>query len=829
MKTNKNYKKVFAVICTLAMLFSNIIYTTSYNTVIAANGQPNQSVYNTKNIVGWYSTGLNSWYYYSEQGIMKTGWLNEKGSWYYLNVKTDAAEGLMRYGWYQDGGGKWYFLNTLHDGNFGKMLTNWHWIDGYSYCFGNDGSLYQDTVTPDGYMVNKDGRWIKDFKVQYVKGKGLPSLPPSSTEKSINSSGSYAGKSYKNLNGKGQSGSDTKAKPGSDGKNNLNNSNQGKPSDPAENPQNPQTGNKESGKEDKKYTVTFDFNYPNQTKTQSVSVKAGDYVQEPEPAYRDGYYFLAWYRNKDEKDLMNAFSFKDTPVNEDITLYAIWLDMKHDSDADGLVDAMETLINTDIHKPDTDDDGLTDYHEYELTLTDPLNPHTYSKDIKDADFDIDNDGLTNLQEVEFGSSPIHNDKDKDYLNDGKEKEYGTDPNKADTDNDGLIDGLEIQYGFSPTNPDTDGNGILDGEEIISVTKVYEGEQGSSKPSAVIKLKAGNADNISIERDTPSESIWMPEEVPGLLDAAYDFKADGEIQEAVLTFKFDDKYVQSEDFEPAIYYVDTENQELVLLEEQSIDWNNHTVTAKTTHFSKYSLLNKKDQKKAWEQNILSSSKFDPGAIIEVVFVIDESESMLKNDSGKVRVDVTKKFIDTLRKGDRAAVIGFWTSATTYQSLTDDLEAAKESLSSIENNRGWTNLSVALEQAMKEYPVAGSDSNTKEKAMKIIVFLTDGQGYYDPKYEQMAIERGVKIYTVGLGNEYDRALLNKIALFTGGKHYHADSADELIEEFKKLISDTVDVVSDSDGDGLSDYHEERIRLFNGIIMMLDKKTPTLTETV
>ena len=64
---------------------------------------------------------------------------------------------------------------------------------------------------------------------------------------------------------------------------------------------------------------------------------------------------------------------------------------------------------------------------------------------------------------------------------------------------------------------------------------------------------------------------MPEEVPGLLDAAYDFKADGEIQEAVLTFKFDDKYVQSEDFEPAIYYVDTENQELVLLEEQSIDW------------------------------------------------------------------------------------------------------------------------------------------------------------------------------------------------------------------------------------------------------------------
>ena len=70
----------------------------------------------------------------------------------------------------------------------------------------------------------------------------------------------YSIKSYKNLNGKGQSGSDTKAKPGSDGKNNLNNSNPENPSDPAENPQNPQTGNKESGKEDNNYTVTFDFN-----------------------------------------------------------------------------------------------------------------------------------------------------------------------------------------------------------------------------------------------------------------------------------------------------------------------------------------------------------------------------------------------------------------------------------------------------------------------------------------------------------------------------------------------------------------------------------------
>ena len=166
--------------------------------------------------------------------------------------------------------------------------------------------------------------------------------------------------------------------------------------------------------------------------------------------------------------------------------------------------------------------------------------------------------------------------------------------------------------------------------------------------------------------------------------------------------------------------------MILLEDQDIDWINHTVTAKTKHFSKYVLLNKKQQEKAWKEEILSSGNIGNNARIEVSFVIDESGSMSSNDSGKVRVEVAKKFIDTLRNSDKAAVIGFAYDGITYQALTENLQAAKQSLDNISNNRGGTNLSAGLEQAMAQYPVAGNNSNQKEQAMKIIVFLTDGEG-------------------------------------------------------------------------------------------------------
>ncbi len=69
---------------------------------------------------------------------------------------------------------------------------------------------------------------------------------------------------------------------------------------------------------------------------------------------------------------------------------------------------------------DSDGDGMPDYWEIKYYL----NPN----DPSDADRDDDNDGLTNLDEFEFGTDPTNPDTDDDGVSDGREVSEGSDPN-----------------------------------------------------------------------------------------------------------------------------------------------------------------------------------------------------------------------------------------------------------------------------------------------------------------------------------------------------------------------------------------------------------------
>lgn len=85
--------------------------------------------------------------------------------------------------------------------------------------------------------------------------------------------------------------------------------------------------------------------------------------------------------------------------------------------------------------------------------------------ITSAEQDIDNDGLSNLQEYLLGTDPKHKDSDRDGIEDQKELELGTLPNIADTDRDGLLDGQELVLGTQPLNSDSDHDSVADGKEV----------------------------------------------------------------------------------------------------------------------------------------------------------------------------------------------------------------------------------------------------------------------------------------------------------------------------------------------------------------------------
>jgi hypothetical protein len=160
-------------------------------------------------------------------------------------------------------------------------------------------------------------------------------------------------------------------------------------------------------------------------------------------------------------------------------------ELNEDSDGDGLKNYLERNVYlTDPYKADTDDDGLSDYEEVMIYKTSPFK------------VDSDNDGLSDYEEVvTYGTDPLKADTDGDGFNDYIEIKAGTDPldpdskpmdsndngvedaweekfglviddGMQDTDGDGLSDKLEYRYGTNPLLADTDGDGLSDAEEIL---------------------------------------------------------------------------------------------------------------------------------------------------------------------------------------------------------------------------------------------------------------------------------------------------------------------------------------------------------------------------
>ena len=63
-------------------------------------------------------------------------------------------------GWVEDQG--WHYIRE----NGAYVYGDWAWIGHRCYCFDENGFLYMDTVTPDGYQVNAEGQWVVDGVLQ---------------------------------------------------------------------------------------------------------------------------------------------------------------------------------------------------------------------------------------------------------------------------------------------------------------------------------------------------------------------------------------------------------------------------------------------------------------------------------------------------------------------------------------------------------------------------------------------------------------------------------------------------------------------------------------
>ena len=83
-------------------------------------------------------------------------------------AKADWVKGEGKNAWWFDFGNGDYFKSS------------WQWIDGNQdgiaecYCFDENGWMYENTTTPDGYTVNENGAWTINNIVQTKTSDLIP-------------------------------------------------------------------------------------------------------------------------------------------------------------------------------------------------------------------------------------------------------------------------------------------------------------------------------------------------------------------------------------------------------------------------------------------------------------------------------------------------------------------------------------------------------------------------------------------------------------------------------------------------------------------------------
>lgn len=226
---------------------------------------------------------------------------------------------------------------------------------------------------------------------------------------------------------------------------------------------------------------------------------------------------------------------------------------------------------------------------------------------------------------------------------------------------------------------------------------------------------------------------------------------------------------------------------------------------------------------------------------VILAVDVSLSMCSTDIPPNRLAVAKdaalSFVRNNTSGRQVGLVAFAGFAELIQSPTNDIRALEDAISYLIPARRTAIGSAILRSldaiAEVDDRIAPSELNDSviptnpsqapaEYSPHIIVLLTDGASNAGPlpmTAAQQAVERGVRVYTIGFGTtnntspmdcgdgdlfgfggggfggggfgggggfrrEIDEETLTQIADMTGGKYYVAESAEDLREVFANL---------------------------------------------
>ena len=194
---------------------------------------------------------------------------------------------------------------------------------------------------------------------------------------------------------------------------------------------------------------------------------------------------------------------------------------------------------------------------------------------------------------------------------------------------------------------------------------------------------------------------------------------------------------------------------------------------------------------------------------IVLAMDVSSSMAADDVEPTRMEAAKlaaKALVERRPGDAVVgVVAFGEGGLVVQPPTGDVDALEATIDRLTPESGTSlgrGIVTALQFIASETGTRDAESDPDSIAPAVIVLISDGENtaQADPfDAAQLAIERGVRIHTVGVGTEdgavievdgfnlftqMDEPILQEIALQTEGTYFSLEDLDDLPSIYEEM---------------------------------------------
>ncbi|MFZ2284562.1 MAG: VWA domain-containing protein [Lutibacter sp.] len=240
-------------------------------------------------------------------------------------------------------------------------------------------------------------------------------------------------------------------------------------------------------------------------------------------------------------------------------------------------------------------------------------------------------------------------------------------------------------------------------------------------------------------------------------------------------------------------------------------------------------------------------------VDIVFALDVSKSMVAEDIAPNRLEKAKQIITKIVEnlgGDRVGIIIYAGNSYPLLPITTDYAAAKMFLQNANTDMvssQGTAINDAIERALTYY-----DDN--EQTNRFLVIVSDGEDHEENTLElaKQAAEKGIKIYTVGIGTakggpiplkengrvmgykkdskgmvvvtQMNEQILRDIANAGNGKYINGNKTQETIASIKEVLEKAEK--NEFETKQFSDY-EDQFQWFIGIGLLLLIVDVTLLE--